>query len=72
MTRAERRRRTECKIKQRLHLAVKFGWQGGTMYERHVEKVKHSGGYMRDGNVTHYVACGWRRYYRRENKKVVW
>lgn len=35
------------------------GPQGGTDYDRHVEKIKQSSGYMRDGNVTHYVWVGY-------------
>ena len=36
-----------------------FGEQGGTIYEKHIAKVNKSGGYMRDGNVSHYVKVGF-------------
>ena len=36
-----------------------FGEQGGTVYEKHIAKVTKSGGYMRDGNVSHYAAVGF-------------
>ena len=36
------------------------GQQGGHLYEKHRRKIDSSLGYMRDGNVSHYVAVGFR------------
>lgn len=33
-----------------------LGMQGGMVYEKHRAKVRRSTGYMRDGNVSHYVS----------------
>ena len=44
-------------IKRRERLAKSLGMQGGTLYEKHVEKFKSSLGYVRDGNLRHYVSC---------------
>ena len=44
------------------------GQQGGTVYERHRNKIDRSPGYMRDGNVTHYVAVGFREKTRDRNR----
>lgn len=54
--RAIRRELTEKKIKQREQLAKDLGLQQGSLYEKHREKIGHSAGYMRDGNVSHFVA----------------
>lgn len=56
MNRSERRAQTYQKILHRKNLMKKMGLQGGTIYERHREKIKSSAGYMRSGNVSHYVA----------------
>ena len=56
MERDERRRRTEAVVKRRENLLRSLGMQGGTIYEKHRRKVSRSGGYMRDGNVSHYAA----------------
>ena len=58
-TRAERRTNTEKKLNQRKNLLKKLGTQGGTIFEKHIKKVEQSFGYMRDGNVSHYVSCGF-------------
>jgi hypothetical protein len=58
-TRNERRDLTERKLKQRERMKNDLGLQGGTLYEKHREKVENSLGYMRDGNVSHYVSCGF-------------
>lgn len=58
-TRAERRNLTKRKLKQREKMKKDLGVQGGSLYEKHVEKVDKSLGYMRDGNVSHYVSCGF-------------
>lgn len=56
MNRSERRDRTFRKILHRKNLMKKLGLQGGTIYERHRDKIMSSAGYMRTGNVSHYVA----------------
>lgn len=57
MNRAERRKRTKRKIHQREELAKTFGLNQGTVYERHRDKIENvSSGYMRDGNVSHFVS----------------
>ena len=55
MERDERRRRTSAVVKRRERLLKSLGLQGGTIYEKHRRKVARSGGYMRDGNVSHYA-----------------
>lgn len=49
------------KIKRRERLASALGMQGGTLYEKHVEKFRASSGYVRDGNLRHYVSCNVKR-----------
>lgn len=56
MERDERRSRARSAVKRRERLLKALGLQGGTIYERHRQKVSRSGGYMRDGNVSHYAA----------------
>ena len=56
MNRRERRDRTFRKILHRKNLMRKLGLQGGTIFERHRDKILSSAGYMRTGNVSHYVA----------------
>ena len=58
-TRSERRELTKRKLKHREIMMKDLGTQGGLLYERHIEKVNKSSGYMRDGNVSHYVRCGF-------------
>lgn len=58
-TRQERLDLTKRKVKQRERLAKNLGLQQGTLYQRHRDKISMSSGYMRDGNVTHYVAAGF-------------
>ena len=69
MDRAERRRRTENKVKQREQLMSDLGMQQGTVYKRHREKIQESSGYMRDGNVSHFVACGYGTKTKNKNKR---
>lgn len=57
--RADRRHMTQAKIARRQKLMKEHGQQGGLIDEKHRDKVNRSGGYMRDGNVTHYVAVGF-------------
>ena len=54
--RAKRRKRTLLKQEKRLTLMRALGMQGGMLYEKHRKKVRRSGGYMRDGNVSHFVS----------------
>jgi len=56
MDRGERRSRTSAVVKRRERLLRSLGTHGGTIYEKHREKVAGSSGYMRDGNVSHYAA----------------
>lgn len=56
MALAERRSRTRRKVKQRERMAKDFGLNGGTVFEKHRAKVRKSSGYMKDGNVSHYVS----------------
>ena len=65
MTRAERREVRNKKVAKRLSLMSDLGMQAGTLYEKHRDKVMHSGGYMSKGNVSHYVAVRPRRHYNR-------
>lgn len=55
MSRNERRQRTMAKLKERVHLMTELGMQGGLLYHRHRIKIQSSAGYMRTGNVSHYV-----------------
>lgn len=54
--RANRRYIRNKKIEKRLRLMNELGEQGGSLYEKHVSKIKNkSGGYMsKHGNYTHY------------------
>ncbi len=54
--RAKRRKRTLLKQEKRLVLMRALGMQGGMLYEKHRKKAQRSGGYMRDGNVSHFVS----------------
>ena len=55
MSRNERRQRTIAKLKERVRLMTELGMQGGLLYHRHRIKIQNSAGYMRTGNVSHYV-----------------
>lgn len=52
---------TKRKLNQRKRLIEAYGLQQGTLYEKHREKISKSLGYMRDGNVRHFVAVRPRR-----------
>ena len=56
MKRSERRERVAKKLLHRKNLIRKLGLQGGVIYARHRQKIMASAGYMRTGNVSHYVA----------------
>lgn len=48
-------------IERRRLLAKALGLQGGTLYAKQREKFQRSAGYIRDGNLRHFVACGVKR-----------
>lgn len=50
---------------RRMRLLCALGERQGTLYEKHVGKIRMSSGYMRDGNVSHYVQINSK--YRRKN-----
>ena len=56
MSRDERRQRTALKLKKRQRLMAMLGLQGGCVYEKHRKKIGRSIGYMRTGNVSHFVS----------------
>ena len=68
MNRSERRQNTYLKEKERGRLLKALGERGGTLYEKHQCKVNSSLGYMRDGNVSHYVNTRYRKPYKRDNR----
>ncbi len=65
MNKCERIRRTHVKLKQRKRLMDNLGMQGGTLYTRYRDKISNSLGYMRDGNVSHYVSIRYTKKYDR-------
>ena len=58
--RAERRKRTAAKMMQRAEMMRCHGQMSGGVHEKHRRKIDRSLGYMRDGNVSHYVSVGFR------------
>ena len=66
--RAERRHRVKIKLKQRADMMRRVGQQGGTVYEKHRQKIDRFLGYMRDGNVSHYVSVGFSKKTRDRNR----
>lgn len=66
--RAKRYIKTQRKLHQREYLLQKLGEQGGLLYDKHIAKIRKSLGYMRDGNVTHYVRCGFSEKTRDRNR----
>lgn len=54
--RNERRIKTARKLAQRILLKKELGLQGGCVFKRHREKIEASAGYMRTGNVSHFVS----------------
>ena len=57
---ARRREAAARKMRRRREMMRAHGQQGGLIYERHRRKIDRSLGYMRDGNVSHYVSVGFR------------
>ena len=66
---AERRELTKKAIAKRTKLLKSLGTQSGTIYEKHVAKINKSFGYMRDGNLTHYAACGFNEKTRSKSRR---
>ncbi len=61
MRKEERQRRTKVKLEKRKRLMISLGLQPGLLYQRHREKIQVSVGYMRTGNVSHFVITAPRR-----------
>ena len=59
--RNRRRRKTQLKLMQRKRLMGQLGLQGGCVYDKHRDKIQRSCGYMRSGNVSHFVSTHPRR-----------
>lgn len=57
---ARRREEAARKMRRRSEMMRDHGKQGGLIYDRHRQKIDRSLGYMRDGNVSHYVSVGYR------------
>ena len=57
---ARRREAAARKMRRRREMMRVHGQQGGLLYEKHRRKIDRSLGYMRDGNVSHYVSVGFR------------
>ena len=57
---ARRRKEAARKMRKRSEMMRDHGKQGGLIYERHRQKIDRFLGYMRDGNVSHYVSVGYR------------
>ena len=57
---ARRREAAARKMRRRSKMMRDHGKQGGLIYEWYRQKIDHSLGYMRDGNVSHYVSVGFR------------
>ena len=56
MDTAERRRRRYKKIQQRQRIIDQSGLRGGTLYERHRQKITKNNGYLaKHGSVLHYA-----------------
>ena len=63
------RYKAERVVKKRQRLAKVLGLQQGTLYTKHRAKLDVSFGYMRTGNVRHYVSVYPRKYYVRDRRK---
>lgn len=57
---ARRREAAARKMRRRSEMMRAHGQQGGLLYEKHRRMIDQSLGYMRDGNVSHYVSVGFR------------
>lgn len=56
-------------VSKRRRLAEELGLQQGTLYAKHRAKLDVSFGYMRTGNVRHYVSVHPRKHYVRDRRK---
>lgn len=54
-TKAERLDYKHKKLNKRKRIMQDMGLRGGTLFERHVDKIEHSLGYVADGNIMHYA-----------------
>ena len=69
MTRAERRYRKRLKIEKRKEILRETGYQTGLLYEKHVDKIKNSDGYMaKHGTLLHYAMGSVRTEKTRDKK----
>ena len=68
MNRGERRRRTGVKLMERERMMRFLGLQAGSVYRKHRKKVSRSSGYMKSGNVSHFVSTTPRRYTRKRGR----
>lgn len=59
---------TNRKIQKRVRLLRIFGVRQGTAYNKQREKLAVSYGYLRDGNVTHYIQVGFSEKTRDRNR----
>ena len=57
---AYKRHATAVKLRERAALMRDLGQRGGTVFEKHRSKADRSAGFMRDGNVSHFVDVGSR------------
>lgn len=73
MDRAERRKLRRLKIKQREEVVKISGFRKGTMYEKHINKIKTKGpGYMsKHGTLLHY-AYGYSRTHGKVRDRSSW
>ena len=67
-TLAERIDLTNRKLQKPVRLLDIFGARQGILYQNQKEKLDVSFGYMRDGNVTHYVQVGFNGKTRDRNR----
>lgn len=63
------RYKAERVVKKRQRLAKALGLQQGTLYAKHRKKLDVSFGYLRTGNVRHYISVYPRKYYERDRSK---
>lgn len=54
-SRAERRNNTRKIIKKAENLERNLGLNGGSLFEKHRNKIKKSKGYYKKGSISHYV-----------------
>lgn len=64
----ERHRLTQNKINRRKNMVKTYGLQQGTDYTIQRQKIKESFGYVKDGNITHFVSLGFHQKTRNRNR----